>query len=665
MAKRKYVKENSLVKAINTDSLELQKPLVNEYYDINVHNSNMDKIDLGYKQNKNDISNINYELSKTENTKYTTANGIKEFSCKDGYIDNVVIEGETLVNLWDVNNLTFTGQSSVIGGRYSCTTISTRQYSDFWTSFSMLKPNTEYTVIYNIIKNTLPQNSRAIALTYEHKTTPHAFNENLAVNGGVVGVFKSLLTTKSDFTDVKYGLRSFVDNSTMGDGYEVELEIVLLEGDYTDKPISYFEGLKSVGQGDKIEVLSCNEDTQVLKNFTKGLIQDSSGNYLPNVDVDKYLSCLDYVPVSNSCEYFIDFDINKVYFYDSSKNYISYITLNAERQTVAGNNTFKTPSNCSFIRFRYNLENNTRFPKFATLCKKQDKKQIQTTLRSLPNGVKDTIEKRGNKYVKVQKCGEVVLNGYETITIHTNSEVNVFNISYDLGINKAITILSDKYKMLSSSGKEEGILYDYSNKRFRISTNKFSTIEDFVADLKSNPVTVVYELATPIITELPNFNPQTYSDNTTLLINSGVIQAEADFEVTNSMGSEIEVLKCITSDLIDNVVDEEVYYPKLLNGWTDRYSSNPLKISKIGNIVIMEGNLYSGTVIAGTLVFTIPHRFRPKRNMFVTVCSRATKSLLGTFSIGLDGNIVVQDNGFGDASSSSGGIAFSYTYSLI
>ena len=48
MAKRKYVKENNLVKAINTDSLELQKPLVNEYYDINVHNSNIAIISLLY-----------------------------------------------------------------------------------------------------------------------------------------------------------------------------------------------------------------------------------------------------------------------------------------------------------------------------------------------------------------------------------------------------------------------------------------------------------------------------------------------------------------------------------------------------------------------------------------------------------------------------------------
>ena len=40
---------------------------------------------------------LNKELNKTENTKYSTVNGIKEFSCKDGYVDNVVIEGQTKI----------------------------------------------------------------------------------------------------------------------------------------------------------------------------------------------------------------------------------------------------------------------------------------------------------------------------------------------------------------------------------------------------------------------------------------------------------------------------------------------------------------------------------------------------------------------------------------
>ena len=85
MAKRKYAKENNLVKAINTDSLELQKPLVNEYYDINVHNSNMDKIDLAIKQNKNNISEnktsihlLNDELGLNKSTLENSINNIRE-----------------------------------------------------------------------------------------------------------------------------------------------------------------------------------------------------------------------------------------------------------------------------------------------------------------------------------------------------------------------------------------------------------------------------------------------------------------------------------------------------------------------------------------------------------------------------------------------------------
>ena len=106
MAKRKYAKENNLVKAINTDSLELQKPLVNEYYDINVHNSNMDKIDLAIKQNKNNISENktsilsikNLENEEVEVRKIETEeNFIAVEDTKNGYFTDIKLEGKTLV----------------------------------------------------------------------------------------------------------------------------------------------------------------------------------------------------------------------------------------------------------------------------------------------------------------------------------------------------------------------------------------------------------------------------------------------------------------------------------------------------------------------------------------------------------------------------------------
>ena len=45
MAKKYLKNEKGIVRAITTDSLQLEKPLLNENYDIDVHNRNMDKID--------------------------------------------------------------------------------------------------------------------------------------------------------------------------------------------------------------------------------------------------------------------------------------------------------------------------------------------------------------------------------------------------------------------------------------------------------------------------------------------------------------------------------------------------------------------------------------------------------------------------------------------
>ena len=391
MAKRKYVKENNLVKAINTDSLELQKPLVNEYYDINVHNSNMDKIDKGYKQNKNDISNINYELSKTENTKYSTANGIKEFSCKDGYVDNIVIEGLT----------------KILNGN------------------------------------------------------------NEEVEAGTVGA-----------------------------------------------------KLVSVGQGDKIEVLTRNSDET-----------------------------------------------------------------------------------------------------------KQDKKQIPTTLRSLPNGVKDTIEKRGNKYVKVQRCKEEVLSQNSNVTeIYKPFPNGVESQTYircQIALSSKPKTSAQIYCDSISSKHDYEAAYknifvngdEYQCAFLTLPVSELNSLDEIGVKtwLSSNPVTVVYELETPQIIELPNFNPQTYSDNTTLLINSGVIQAEADFEVTTSLGSELEVLKGKVSNLDDFVVEKEIYYPTLLNGFTYPYSEDGQYIAKSNDIVTIDLRLYNASSVSNmTDVFRMLPNFAPK-----------------------------------------------------
>ena len=56
---KKYLKnENGIVRAITTDNLQLEKPLLNENYDINVHNRNMDKLDSAIQEVKGKIDGL-------------------------------------------------------------------------------------------------------------------------------------------------------------------------------------------------------------------------------------------------------------------------------------------------------------------------------------------------------------------------------------------------------------------------------------------------------------------------------------------------------------------------------------------------------------------------------------------------------------------------------
>ena len=55
----KYLKNSEgIVRAITSDNLQLEKPMLNENYDINVHNRNMDKIDSAIQEIKGKVDGL-------------------------------------------------------------------------------------------------------------------------------------------------------------------------------------------------------------------------------------------------------------------------------------------------------------------------------------------------------------------------------------------------------------------------------------------------------------------------------------------------------------------------------------------------------------------------------------------------------------------------------
>ena len=58
MAKKYLKNEKGIVRAVTSENLQLEKPLLNENYDINVHNRNMDKLDDAIQKLRGNVTNI-------------------------------------------------------------------------------------------------------------------------------------------------------------------------------------------------------------------------------------------------------------------------------------------------------------------------------------------------------------------------------------------------------------------------------------------------------------------------------------------------------------------------------------------------------------------------------------------------------------------------------
>ena len=327
---------------------------------------------------------------------HTTNNGIVDFTCDNaGYVDNVVIEGKTLVNLFSFKKTENSNNNSV------------------WVHI-----NTDYISLFKEVEYTLINTSDKNILVDIYSNDTNSYKRNLLIKAN--SSIKDTLTSNEHYSKCT-GL--FSDSWSLSDLSVISSTLIILEGDHTGKSISYFEGLKSVGQGDDIEVLTRNQSNKNLfyGGVELGYIDNKTGI---NGNSVNGVRSVEYIRV----------DKNTTYTVSDDKGYNVSVNLYGENKSeyfgeIYGKTpyTFTTDDKTYWVRLRtftgskqndttikWQLEKGNKSTEYVQ--PKYDKKQISTTLRSLPNGVKDTIEKRGNKYVKVQRCEEIVIDNNLEVT---------------------------------------------------------------------------------------------------------------------------------------------------------------------------------------------------------------------------------------------------------
>ena len=267
---------------------------------------------------------------------------------------------------------------------------------------------------------------------------------------------------------------------------------------------------------------------------------------------------------------------------------------------------------------------------------KQDKKEILLPvdggLKSLPNNVADTIEQRNDGVYLVQRVGKVVLNGSETWYKSSWSMTNTFKFDFEIGLvaklfdtNATNQILCDTFEVVSRNSLDNVENREFesistSNSRSRtisitISKTKLdntNTTGAFKQWLSNNPVTVCYELETPVETKLDinNLDLEVYKD-TTYVTTDNAIQPTLSFKVPSNIGGVIQENEQNINKLYNYKVDKVEGKGLSSNDYTTEEKTKVGKIVTNGNGTTFLANDGTYKKVSSSASAVAERKFKP------------------------------------------------------
>ena len=338
------------------------------------------------------------------------------------------------------------------------------------------------------------------------------------------------------------------------------IKVVILEGDYTNKPIpqEYFEGMKSVGEceDNKIEIVSTNEnlfdktlpfnevfgdpnyDKSVKYDFENDLLVTQGKHGDANSRSQRHKlkpnTTYSFYAESVGTTHRVAVKDNGIMLRESSSNTTDIVKCTFTTVTGDIRITYiradEKPTGLYGLRNISIVEGST--PKKVDKLANKKEITLSEPLRALPNGVKDKIVKINGKWYVQRNCGEVTLNGSENWNVggKSNSSFHILYYIKDKGRpnNMGATgnsCMYEKYKTVNWTSTDEGMFdegwYNASNIMY-FPSNGVTSLTEAKNRLRNNPTKVVYPLATPTYEEITDPIINTYNDITHISNNSTI-----------------------------------------------------------------------------------------------------------------------------------------------
>lgn len=331
-----------------------------------------------------------------------------------------------------------------------------------------------------------------------------------------------------------------------------DMKFMLIEGDYTNINISYFEGMQSV----KMPVLTTTGKNLFDGELQQGFWSTSSGLHVNHqgsvcsvnpikVQEDTYLTISQYGEVTyNGTMMFLC--------YDANNNLLGHIY-----------NRGQVHKNTSYVHFRIYDENGTMQVVNPNIKIQVESSSIPTsyepfksniltipsdlTLRGIGD-VKDTLDCLTGEVT--ERIGEIVLDGSEQWSINAENNEGCFSAISTKYVGKLKgNIVSDRLPTTTTS-KSEGVMLGVTSGKVMVSLNRetsgVTSISLFKQYLSQNPLTVQYELATESIKTVdlipsgthPSTTPYCWKDGHIQLSSSGLLPS-LEYSVVTSRAGQI------------------------------------------------------------------------------------------------------------------------------
>ena len=428
----------------------------------------------------------------------------------DKPVKNAVLRGQTLVNLvkkptpenlgnnqeWGLQGSSKPTHTWNSNGSITITSTLKGSIVLNYYNLTLFKPNTEYTLFVSVGWNDVGVTPRLSKIS----------TNDIPLNNGL-NIVK--FTTVSDLAVQNLPLRlGYAGTVEVGCEYTFN-DIMVLEGDWTNVDIPYFEGMTSV----KMPVLTTTGKNLFDINKFKSIGIDEQGYYIPLKFVDNSAAKATLKLKPNT-----KYVVTGTYIYTGKARFTFRINDGAYQNM---NNAFETDAtgvvNIKIGSNNVDVSDPSKMEKIMIV--ESTLKDIYEPYKSNILTCNEEVTLRGIGDVRdeldlltgevVNKFGEIVLNGDESWGSYgsQSNQVNTVafklshtnhNSSWDTGLGCCDKILFTNGNVIYGQDLE-GVTTDANNIIVRVSISKASSVDEFKAWLSNNNIRVVYPLKEEVI----------------------------------------------------------------------------------------------------------------------------------------------------------------------